>query len=143
MDSHGKLPAHHGHPTIRVYIPDMIHNLLIVVIRILRVNRIAAGHKATLVIQVFGMLINVATGKTDLMPRAARCVLSDMVVVITITFEPPLTGGAFFPRVSSYRARASWAADICGIVIIVIEVIPRRTVRRRTVAAAAVVAQSC
>ena len=56
--------------TIRVFSPDMIRNLFICVIRIFRIIGFAAGHKATLMIRVVGMLIIVARRKTDLVLRA-------------------------------------------------------------------------
>lgn len=134
--------------TIRVFIPDMIHNLFIGVIRILRrVNGITAGHKATFMIRVYGMLIIFGVGKTDLMLQAPRCILSDMIVVISVAFEPQFAKGAFFPLVNRDRARAPWwaqaslAAEVCGMVIVINEVITGRTICRRTVAAA--LARSC
>lgn len=66
----------------------MIHDLCICVIRTFRVNGLAAGHKATLMRRVSGVLKIVAGRKTDLVLLAPRCILIVMIVVITIAVEP-------------------------------------------------------
>ena len=68
----------------------MIHDIFIVVIRILRIQRFAAQHKALLVMRFPCMSKIVALGKAFLVLPAPGVILLDMVVVLPVALEPLL-----------------------------------------------------
>ena len=104
----------------------MIHQLRVSVIRrgICMIG-ITANYEALLMIFIFGVLIVLAVREADLMLAASRRVLIAMVIIFIVAFEPQFTEFAFLPLIPGFQARASGAAHVCSIAIVVIVIVIR------------------